>query len=154
MLMGVQRVAVQRAQKNELNEMKNMTDFDQIQSVREIMSSTPKSSRRSLRWTAVSIVVQHMARVSVQHSRKHAVCAGSRTTSKWYAGALKGQAQVQPTPKQPRHMNEMHKHEEVNVQNQEEINKRFDIVSMKSLAFHSMKSVIFTKLELNISQRE
>ena len=43
--------------------------------------------------------------------------------------------------------------EEVTVPNQEESNKSFESVSMKSLMFHSVKSVIFNRLELSTSQK-
>ena len=50
-------------------------------------------------------------------------------------------------------MHEMHKEEEVTKPNWKESNKSFDSVSMNSLVFHSMKLVLFTKLELSTSQK-
>ena len=37
--------------------------------------------------------------------------------------------------------------------NQEESNKSFDLVSMKSLIFHGVKSVVFTKLDMSTSYK-
>ena len=50
-------------------------------------------------------------------------------------------------------MHKMHKEEEVPVARQKESNRNFDSVSMKSLTFHRMKSVIFTKVESGASQK-
>ena len=52
-----------------------------------------------------------------------------------------------------RHMHEMQKEEEVPVPSQVESNKGFVSLSMNSLRFHSMKSIILTKLELSTSQK-
>ena len=58
-----------------------------------------------------------------------------------------------PTPQLLRCMHEVHKEEEVMVPNWEKRNKSFESVSMKSLTFHSMKSIQYSELDLSTRQK-
>ena len=65
------------------------------------------------------------------------------------------QKQMRPTPQQPTCMHDTHKEEELTmpVPSQIENDKNFDSVSMETLTFHSVKSVIFTRLQSSTSQK-
>ena len=58
-----------------------------------------------------------------------------------------GQTQTRQAPYQPRHMHDSHKEDEVSIPSQ------VYSVSMKRLAFNSIKLVIFTRLESSISKK-
>ena len=83
--MWASRLEVQRVQKKALDLMKNMANFDHMDSGKRTKRDNeqqPKEQYKNLRYTTVSTVVQHTARGSAQNLGKHAVHVGSKTTSK------------------------------------------------------------------------
>ena len=69
-------------------------------------------------------------------------------------GSSRGQVQMRLKPQKPRCMHKMHKEEEVplSVPSQVENDKTSDSVSMETLTFHNIKSVICTRLGSSTSK--
>ena len=93
--------------------MKDMTDFDHIQSGKRTEMDNEQEPRgqklKSLRPTTVCNMVQHTARGSAQHLGKHAVHVGSRTISKWYARASGNECEHDQHPAVQRHAPDVHR---------------------------------------------
>ena len=117
------------------------------------MSSSPDNRIKSIKLTTASTIVQHTCRGSAWHLGKHAVHMGSRTILKWYTRAPRDKHEHDQHSSSPDACTRCTKKQDNPVPCLGDSNKRFNSVSMKSLTFHSIKSVIFTKLELSTSQK-
>ena len=136
--------------------MKSLKDFDHIgrdKKTKIADKQQPREQNQMLEMDSYNYnCVAHRQRRCLAFGKTCSTC-GKQNHFKVVCQSFRRWKWAWPAPQQPTCMPETHSEEEVPVPSWVESNKSFASVSTKSLIFHSIKSAIFTKLELSTLQK-